>query len=166
MRYVYFIWLVIVLVACKSQEKLADEQEMARRKEITLLEKTRKAHPCDTFRIRSVDSVYQLLPGDTVIRNNVAYVHDTAIIKRTVTKYVVDSAWIKQYQDSLMSERYVTDIVRKDAKDQAKRANEAELKLEVSKEELSTYKRIVFIGGAVLAFLTGGFAILKFKNII
>jgi hypothetical protein len=144
----------------------AKQAEADREAHIVLLEQTRKAFPCDTFRVHSMDSIYQLIPGDTVIFDSVAYIHDTVVIKRTITKYVVDSAWLRQYQDSLTSERYAGDITRQDAADQAKRADTAEAQLSGAREDSKRYKRIVHIGGAILTALAGGIIFSKLKSII
>lgn len=164
MRYSLFI-LIILLWGCKSAEKIAREkaakQETARQQEISLIEKTRRLYPCDTFRIKSTDTLLQFIPGDTVRVGEMVYVHDTAVIKRTVTKYVLDSAWLKQYQDSLASERYICDLAREQAAGEAERADKAEASVKAAKEDVTYYKRTVIIGGVVLGLLIGGIGALK-----
>lgn len=164
MRYLLFI-LIIWLWGCKSAEKVAREgatkQEAARQQEISLIEKTRRLYPCDTFRIKSTDTLLQVIPGDTVRVGEMVYIHDTAVVKRIVTKYVLDSAWLLQYQDSLASERYICDLAREQAQGEGQRADKAEASAKAAKEDVTYYKRIVIVGGVVLGLLIGGIGALK-----
>lgn len=164
------LFLCLLLAGCKSAQEIAarkaQQAEAARRAHIALLEQTRKAYPCDTFRVHSIDSVYRLIQGDTVVVDSIAFIHDTAMITRTVTKYVIDSAWLVQYRDSLASERYAGDIAREDANNQAKRADKAEAQLTAARDDGKAYKRIAYIGGAVLAALVGAAIFSKIKCFI
>lgn len=169
MRYSLFI-LSIWLCGCKSAEKIAREkaakQETARQQEISLIEKTRRLYPCDTFRIKSTDTLLQFIPGDTVRVGEAVYVHDTSVIKRTVTKYVLDSAWLKQYQDSLASERYICDLAREQTAGEGLRADKAEAVLSQTKDDKTHWQRAAMITWGILAVLAGGAIFSKIKGII
>lgn len=168
MRYSLFI-LIICLWGCKSAEKIAREkaakQETIRQQKISLIEKTRRLYPCDTFRVKSTDTLLQFIPSDTVRIGEAVYVHDTAIIKRTVTKYVLDGAWVKQYQDSLASERYICDLAREQAAGEAKRADKAESLLSETKDDKGYWHRAAMITWGILAVLAGGTIFSKIKGI-
>src|SRR6476646_55864 len=157
--------LAILLNGCKSSEILAAQKasraERERQEQIAILEKTRELFPCDTFRTYSIDTILEFVLGDTVRIGEVSYVHDTAFIKRIVTKFVLDSAWLQQYRDSLVSANYAFDIARQDAAAQSKRADKAEISAKAAKENEGYYKRIVIIGGVVLGLLIGGIGALK-----
>lgn len=169
MRYLLFI-LIIWLWGCKSAERIAREkatkQEAARQQEISLIEKTRRLYPCDTFRIKSTDTLLQLIPGDTVRVGEMVYIHDTAVVKRIITKYVLDSAWLLQYQDSLASERYICDLAREQAGGESQRADIAEAVLSQTKDEKGYWQRAAMITWGILAVLAGGAIFSKIKGII
>jgi hypothetical protein len=153
--------IIIGVTSCKTTKQIAAEKERFRQEHIALLEQTRKEHPCDTFRTYSTDTLLQFVPGDTVRVGEITYTQDTVFIKRTVTKFVLDSAWLQQYRDSLASLNYAFDIAREDAAVQTKRADKAEASEKAAKEDEAYYKKIVIIGGIVLGLLIGGIGALK-----
>jgi hypothetical protein len=102
----------------------------------------------------------------TIIIGERFFIHDTAFIKRTVVKFVLDSAWLQQYRDSLESANYLFDLARHDANVQASRADKAVASAKSVKEDLIFYRRIVFVGGGILAALIGAGVIIKLKKII
>lgn len=163
-----FLLLAILLFGCKSAEKLAKErlakEERDRQAEISLIEKTRQRFPCDTPRT-TTQTITEYLSGDTTYLDSVAFIHDTTRVTVFKTKYIIDSAWVQQYRDSLAASYYAFDIAKQDASDQAKRADKAEAKLAVSEKEADLYRRIVFWGGGILAALIGaGIALKLFKT--
>ncbi len=158
--------IIIGITSCRSSKEIAAENERRRQEHITLLGETRGKYPCDTFRTYSIDTLLQFVPGDTVIVGEQVFIHDTAFIKRTVIKFVLDSAWLQQYRDSLESANYLFDLARHDANVQANRADKAEASAKASKEDLIFYRRIVVIEGVALGLLIGGLGALKlFSNI-
>lgn len=165
----YLLLICLLLVGCKSAEKLAAERaakdELARQNEMPILEKTRQELPCDTFRTRT-DTLIQFIKGEPVRVGDTTYVHDTTIIRIPTTKFVVDSAWVKQYRDSLASERYAGDLARQDGNEQAKRADKAEGENKALKEDRDLYRRITWIGGGLITLLLGAGIVLKIKGII
>lgn len=153
--------ILIGITSCKTEKQIAADNERRRQDHMALLEETRKQNPCDTFRVYSIDTVLRFVQGDTVRIGGVNYVHDTAFIKRTVIKFVLDSAWLQQYRDSLASANYAFDIAREDAAAQTRRADKAEASAQAAKENEGYYKRIIIIGGVVLGLLIGGIGALK-----
>ena len=153
---------------CKSAQQIAAEKsakaEQDRQAEIALIEKTRQRLPCDTPR-STIQAVTEYLPGDTTYIDSVAFIHDTTKVTVYKTKYIIDSAWVKQYQDSLAAAYYAFDVAKQDANDQAKRADKAEAKAAASEKEADRYRRIVFWGGGILAaFIGAGIALKLFKK--
>lgn len=153
--------IIIGVTSCRSSKEIAAENERRRQEHIALLEETREKHPCDTFRTYSIDTLLQFVPGDTVRMGEQTIIHDTAFIKRTIVKFVLDSAWLQQYRDSLESANYLFDLARHDANVQASRADKAEASAKVAKDGEGYYRRIVIIGGVVFGLLIGGFGALK-----
>lgn len=153
--------IIMGVTSCRSSKEMAEEKERRRQDHIALLEETRKQNPCDTFRTYSIDTVLQFTSGDTVRVGSISYVHDTAFIKRTVTKFVLDSAWLRQYRDSLASANYAFDVARQDAAAESRRADKAEVSAKAAKEDEAYYKKIVIIGGVVLGLLIGGIGAFK-----
>lgn len=153
--------IIIGITSCRSSKEIAAENERRRQEHIALLEEIREKHPCDTFRAYSIDTLLQYVAGDTVRIGERVFVHDTAFIKRTVIKFVLDSAWLQQYRDSLESANYLFDLARHDANIQASRADKAEASAKSAKEDMVFYRRIVFIGSIALGLFIGGFGALK-----
>jgi hypothetical protein len=158
--------IMIGITSCKTTKQIAAENERRRQEHIALLEETRKEHPCDTFRTYSIDTVLQFAQGDTVRIGEIIYIQDTVFIKRTVTKFVLDSAWLQQYRDSLASTNYAFDIAREDAVAQSKRADKAETLLKTEKDNTNYWRRIILIGGGILAALIGAGIVIKLTKII
>ncbi len=160
----YLLCICVLFMSCKTAEQIAAEKaaksEGARQAEMTHLQKTRQQLPCDTFRART-DTVIQFIKGEAVRVGDTIYVHDTAIIRIPTTKFVVDSAWVKQYQDSLASERYAGDLARQDGNEQAKRADKSEAQIGPIKDDRDFWRRSAVATWIAIALAVGGWASLK-----
>lgn len=158
--------IIVGVSSCRSSKEIAAENERRRQHHIALLEETRKEHPCDTFRTYSVDTLLQFVPGDTIRIGQQVIIHDTAMLKRTIVKFVLDSAWLQQYRDSLASVNYAFDLAREDATAQAKRADRAETLLTQLKGDKGYWQRAAIITWCFLSVLIGGAIFSKIKGII
>lgn len=158
--------IIMGITSCRSSKEIAAENERRRQDHIALLGETRKQYPCDTFRIYSIDTLLQFVSGDTLKIGEIAYIHDTAFIRRVVTKFVLDSAWLQQYRDSLASANYAFDIARQDAAAQIQLAEKAETLLKAEKDNTGYWRRIVLIGGGILAAFIGAGIVIKLTKII
>lgn len=78
----------------------------------------------------------------------------------------MDSAWLKQYQDSLASERYICDLAREQAAGEAERADKAEAVLSQTNDEKGYWQRAAMVTWGILAVLAGGAIFSKIKGII
>lgn len=158
--------IMLGVSSCKSSKEIAAENERRRQEHMALLEETRKTHPCDTSRIYSVDTLTQVIPGDTIHIGSITIVHDTLVIKKSVTKFILDSAWLQLYRDSLASINYAFDVAREDGVAQTKRADKAEAQLPQLKEDKGYWKRAALITWCVLSALIGGAVFSRIKGII
>lgn len=157
MKYILII-AMIWLCSCKTAQQIAAEKaakaEQDRQAEIALIEKTRQRFPCDTPR-STIQTITEYLLGDTTYVDSVAFIHDTARVTVYKTKYIIDSAWVQQYRDSLAASYYAFDVAKQDASDQAKRADRLEGENKAIKEDRDLYRLITWIGGGIIFLFIG-----------
>lgn len=110
--------LILLLSGCSAEKKAqraATKEEARRQSYIQLLKDTRARFPCDTNKTKIItETLVKYLPGNTVYRNDTAFIVDTVIRERHIhtTNTIIDSAYTDQLINENASLKYGGQMVR------------------------------------------------------
>lgn len=114
MRYIIAA-LLILIVGCKSAEKLAAQraakEEIARKERIQLLKDAREAYPCDTVTEYITEVKERILPGDTTVIDSVVYITlPGKEVTRTKIQTIIDRIEVEKLHMQLESMQYAAQL--------------------------------------------------------
>jgi len=157
--------------AQKVAERKAAKEEVARQKEMLLLQKTRQQLPCDSVKIIEGKTVYLL--GDSI--QYPVYVSGDTIIKwlkcppsknRVDTFVKLDQAALQALRDSLATSEYRWTLMLDQYNNEVSRGDKAAVDLKAAKEDKSWWETRAIATWAVLGLLIVGAIVSKIKGII
>lgn len=160
--------LVILLSGCSAERKAqraAAKEQVKRQAHIKLLKETRAKYPCDTAKTTVVTKTeLKYLPGNTVYRNDTAFITDTVIQERHThtTNTIIDSAYTEQLINENASLKYGGQMLREQFNETLdKYAMEKKLK-EVETERANGWRNKFWIVIGVIAACTLGLCLLAY----
>lgn len=149
----------------KKAQREAAKQETKRQAHIELLKETRAKYPCDTSKTTMVTKTeFKYLHGNTVYRNDTAFITDTVIQERHThtTNTIIDSAYTDQLINENASLKYGGQMLREQFDETVdKLAKEKNAKEEAISARNGWRKRAIGTW-AILGLCTGGLILLAY----
>lgn len=160
--------LILLLSGCSAEKKAqraAAKEETRRQAHIKLLQETRAKYPCDTAKTTVVTKTeLKYLPGNTVYRNDTAFVTDTVIQERHThtTNTIIDSAYTEQLINENASLKYGGQILREQFNETVDKLRREKKAKEEAISDKNGWRKRAIGTWAILGLCTAGLVLMAY----